>query len=123
MRRLIIFLLLWILPIQFGLAATVDVLQHARDGHSALASVHPHAAVTDDGATNVDSDNDADASAKSHGECGACHHCVHAVAVLSDSADFKRLMGVASIDSNGRDAHRGDAATGRPERPNWSALV
>ncbi len=123
MRRFVILLLLWVLPIQFGLAATVDALQHAPDGHSEFAHGHSHAVVIDDVSTNVDHDNDADASAKSHGECGACHHCVHSVPVLATSTDFKRFTNAAIVNPNEHDERYRNAATERPERPNWSALV
>ena len=115
MRRFIILLLLCVLPLQFALAASVDARLHAGSDHH-----HEVASHSDDVA--ADTANADESSSRSHGECGACH-CSHSVAMLGTRADLKRPTGVASIDSNGRDAQHRNAATERPERPNWSTLV
>ena len=122
MRRFVILLLLWVLPIQFGLAATVDALQHARGGHTEFASGHSHAVVFDDAAASVDGDNDADASAKSHGECGACHF-FHSLAFLGNQRhdDFPAAeSAITCVDS----ADPANDFTGlRPDRPQWLLLA
>ena len=119
MRRFIILLLLCVLPLQFVLAANVDGRLHAGSDHHHDDTSHSHDVVADSAPDTVNAD---ESSSRSHGECGACHSC-HTVAMLGMRADFKRLTGVASIDPDGRDAHHRNAATERPERPNWSTLV
>ena len=120
MRRFIILLLLCVLPLQFVLAASVDARLHAgSDHHHHDDTSHSHDVVADSAPDTVNAD---ESSSRSHGECGACHSC-HSVAMLGTRADLKRPTDVAAIDRSGRDAHHRNAATVRPERPNWSALV
>lgn len=122
MRRFVILLLLWVLPIQFGLAATVDALQHARDGHMEFASGHSHAVVFDDAAKNVDGDNDADASAKSHGECGACH-CFHSLAFLGEQHHYDFPAAKSAMTRVNSADHTNDFTGLRPDRPQWLFLA
>ena len=120
MRRFVILLLLCVLPLQFALAASVDARLHAgSDHHHHDDTSHSHDVVADSAPDTVNAD---ESSARSHGECGACHSC-HSVAMFAMRADLTRPTGVASIDPNGRDSYHRNAATERPERPNWSALV
>ena len=119
MRRFVLLLLLCVLPLQFALAATVDARAHAGNGHA-----HASAAFAHDGlAATVGDATDADESSpRSHGECGACHLC-HCLAILGSRADVRRAIDLASIDPSRRDQHHRNAATERPERPNWPLLV
>ena len=120
MRRFIILLLLCVLPLQFALAASVDARLHAgSDHHHHDDTSHSHDVVADSAPDTVNAD---ESSARSHGECGACHSC-HSVAMFAMRADLTRPTGVASIDPNGCDSYHRNAATERPERPNWSTLV
>lgn len=121
MRRFVLLLLLCVLPLQFALAATVDARAHAGNGHAheSAAFAHENLTATAIDATDVGAD---ESSPRSHGECGACHLC-HCLAILGSSVDFKRSLCFASIDPSGRDQHHRNAATERPERPNWPLLV
>lgn len=119
MRRFILLLLLCFLPLQFALAASVDTRLHAGDNHHHDAAPHSDIAAAESMADTAGAD---ESSSRSHDECGACHFC-HSVAMLGARTDFKRPTVVAGINPDGRDAHHRNAATERPERPNWSALV
>ena len=119
MRRFIILLLLCVLPLQFALAASVDARLHAGSDHHQDATPNSHEMTAE---STVEAANTDETASRSHGECGACHLC-HSVAMLGTRADFQRPTDVASIDPSGRDAPHCNAATERPERPNWSALV
>jgi hypothetical protein len=119
MHRFIILLLLCVLPLQLVLAASVDARFHAGSGHHHEVASHSYEMTAESTAEAANTDETA---SRSHGECGLCHLC-HSVAMLGTRADFKRPTGIASIDPNGLDAHHRNAATVRPERPNWSALV
>ena len=121
MRRLILLLMLCVLPLQFALAATVDARAHAGNGHAheSVAFAHDGLAATVSDAANADAD---ESSPRLHGECGACHLC-HCLAILGSRADVRRAIDLASIDPSRRDQHHRNAATERPERPNWSILV
>ena len=118
MRRFVLLLLLCVLPFQFALAAAVDARAHAGTGHAHESAAFTHENLTGTaGAADVD-----ETSPRSHGECGACHFC-HCLAILGSRAEIRRAIGLASIDPSGRDQHHRNAATERPERPNWSRLV
>lgn len=119
MRQFIIRLLLCLLPLQFALAASVDARLHAGSSQHHDATSHSHAVVSESMPDIASGD---DSSSRAHGECGACH-CFHSVAMLGARADFKRPTDVAAIAPDGSDAHHRNAASERPERPNWSALV
>jgi len=123
MRRLIILLLLCVLPLQFALAACVDARLHAGSSQHHDDTSHSHEMVADSAAESApDTVNADESSSLSHGECGACH-CFHSAAMPATRADFKRPTGAGRIPPTGRDMHHRNAATERPERPNWSALV
>ena len=117
MRRFVFLLLLCVLPLQFALAASVDARLHAGGSHHHETTPHVHEMAVDSTPDFASAD---ESSSRAHGECGACHF-FHSVAMLGARADFKRPTGVASIVPNGGDAHHRNAATERPERPNWSA--
>ncbi len=117
MRRFIILLLLCVLPLQFVLAANIDAHMHAGSDHQHDATSYSHEMTATPGIDNAD-----ESSPRSHGECSACHF-YHSVAMLGTSADFKRPMEAASATPTSRDTQYRNAATERPERPNWSVLV
>jgi hypothetical protein len=119
MRRFIILLLLCVLPLQFALAAGVDARLHAGSAHHHEAASHSDEVTSELTVNPADTDG---SSSRFHGECGDCHLC-HSVAMFGMRADLKRPAAVASIDPSGRDAQHLNAASERPERPNWSALV
>jgi hypothetical protein len=119
MRRFIILLLLCVLPLQFSLAASADALMHAGGGHHHEASPHSHVLSAGSTADSAVSD---DVSRQSHSECGVCH-CLLSLAMPNTRADLANLTGVAVIARSGPIAAHRSAATERPERPNWSALV
>ena len=121
MRRFVLLLLLCVLPLQFALAAPVDARAHAGNGHAheSVASAHHGLAATAGDATATDAD---ESSPRLHGECGACHLC-HCLAILGSRADVRRAIDLASIDPSRRDQRHRNAATERPERPNWPLLV
>jgi|JI10StandDraft_1071094.scaffolds.fasta_scaffold207529_2 hypothetical protein len=122
MRRFIVLLLLWILPIQFGLVGTIDALEYSRVGHSEFSHSHPHAASTADTSANAALDNDADPSVRSHGECGACHFH-HSLAFFGQSHRDASPV-VASDKPSADHCHSPNDFTGhRPDRPQWLLLA
>lgn len=119
MQRFVILILLWVLPIQFGLAATVDAFEHVQgervDG--GVEHWHCHDFVVD--APDADSQN---ATSPGHSECGACHF-THSLALIATSAavakpaDNAVLAALRSIES------ALCLSSVRPERPKWISPV
>jgi hypothetical protein len=122
MRRFFVLLLLWILPVQFGLAGTIEALEYSRGGHHEFASSHAHAPSTADSTSNAASDNEADPSVRSHGECGACHFH-HALAFFGQS--HRDACPVVARNYPGADhCDCPNDFTGlRPDRPQWLLLA
>lgn len=122
MHRFFILLLLWILPVQFGLAGTIEALEYSRGGHHEFAPSNAHVASTADVLSNAASDNDADPSVRSHGECGACHFH-HALAFFDQS--HRDACAVVARDKPSADHHDSpnDFTGHRPDRPQWFLLA
>jgi hypothetical protein len=118
MQRFIALLLIWILPIQFGLAATVDVREHINGGHSHNAALHERAA----------HDEVADATHQaltnsSHVDCGACHF-FHSLALTAPNVASVRPAETAVMVLRACASERlPSARSARPERPKWIAFV
>jgi hypothetical protein len=117
MQRFIVLLLIWILPIQFGLAATTHVLEHINGGHSHNAAPHEQAANGD----VADADHHASTNS-SHSDCGACDFFHSLALTVPDVASVRSAETSASV-LVGASQRLRSASTVRPERPKWIALV
>jgi hypothetical protein len=117
MQRLVIFLLMWFLPIQFGLAATADVLGHAGGCHSHVAAMHGH-----DADVGAYESPQPPTPTSSHGDCGACHF-FHSLALAVPSLAYAIPVDVSAFVALPLCVPLLKAAYVRPERPKWIALV
>ena len=122
MRRFVILLLLFVLPLQFALAASVDALEHATGEHQHDSVSHSHAAHLAHASDTPNASDMDDSTTRSHSACAACHF-FHSPAMLGTHTDFKRQAAAVVVSMFTRDDRHRSAATEPPERPNWSALV
>ncbi len=120
MRRFFLLLLLWILPIQFALAATIEAREYSRGGHSEFT--HAHAASANDISANRETDSDTDVSARSHAECGVCH-CHHSLAYLGQSQHNASPAAARDVPSADHSDSPSDFTGLRPDRPQWFLLA
>jgi hypothetical protein len=117
MRRFVILLLLWVLPIQFGLAATVDAFEHAQGEHVHGDAQHSHDVVVD--APNADAQDEA---SPGHGECGACHFA-HSLALTALNAVATKPADGAALAALRNTESALSLSSVRPERPKWMSPV
>ncbi len=118
MRRMVIFLLLCVLPLQFALAGAVDAFDHANDRRS----WHSHAAVADAKMVTVDLGGNDDSSSRGHGDCGTCHF-VHSLALFGSRIEALAFASAADVLSLASADHKNRVTALRPERPKWLQLA
>ena len=114
MHRFVIFLLLFVLPLQFALAGAVDAFEHATDRHSE----HSHAAGTDITLDAVDVEGNDNGSPRCFGECGTCHF-FHSLAFFGSRVHAMTMMSAADALSPSSADHQNRVTAQRPERPKW----
>ena len=134
MRKSILFLLLWVLPLQFVVAAIADAREHGVPGHlheplpqdhgffaatapTVVISVHDTIAQADAVIDLIDDD-----ALRLHAECGACHFC-HSLAPDNGQITALSLRVPRIAEPNRAQDARRSATLKRPERPNWFFLV
>ena len=107
MRRFFLLVMLVVLPLQFGMVAVADALEHMSHGpehHVAASKI-------------VDLD-DADDAAPKHLNCEACQFA-HSLAHASGLSHMKRFDRTNDFPSLTRDMHAPLMLRDRPHRPKW----
>ena len=118
MHRFVIFLLLFVLPLQFALAGAVDAFEHAADLHSE----HSHTAGTDITPDAVDVEGNDDGSPRCLNECGVCHF-FHSLAFFGSLVQAMIMTSAADALSLSNAGHQNRVTAQRPERPKWSQFA
>jgi hypothetical protein len=122
-RRIVVLLLMLVPPIQFGLAATADLLEHVIGSHPHHAAshnddtVHSHAAHDD----SNEATHEASSSSR-HSDYGACHF-FHSLALTAPNEAYARPTDGAAVVSVRALERLPSASSVRPERPKWIAFV
>jgi hypothetical protein len=122
MRRIVVFLLMWVLPVQFGLAATADLLKHAIGGDSHHAASHsgaPHSHAAHDDSNDPTHE---ESSNSCHSDCGACHF-FHSLALTAPNEAYAKPAEAAAVIRIRAFERLPSAGSVRPERPKWIAFV
>ncbi len=113
MRRIVLLLLLFVLPLQFGLSAVVDARLHADDvqHHATSPLVDANLNVTPESKLSEDATH-------ANAVCDACHFC-HTLAFFSECAPARQFAAASDLPLIRLDAHASTTVLDRPLRPKW----
>ena len=107
MRRFFLLVMLVVLPLQFGMAAVADALEHVSYGHD------HHVA-----ASKIVDLDDADDAAPNHLNCEACQFA-HSLAHASGLSQVNLFDCENDFPAVTRDVHAPVMLLDRPHRPKW----